>query len=913
MKGFFVIVYDQDLYFQGFFDSDLEEIGEWQQFFDELVDVKGYGCGCEIMFSLFKCLKELYLGVLMVLMMDYINIIVLENEFEFFGDEEVECCYCVWIWWNVVIMVYCVQCFGIGVGGYILIYVFFVVLYEVGFNYFFKGVDYFGGVDQIFIQGYVFFGIYVCFFFEGCLIEDQFDGFCQEKLYVLNGIFFYLYLCLMLEYWQFLIVLMGFGLINVIYQVMLNKYFENCGIKDMFQLYVWVFFGDGEMDEVESCGQFQVVVNEGFDNFMFVVNCNLQCFDGFVCGNGKIVQEFELFFCGVGWNVIKVVWGCEWDDLFVCDIEGVLFNFMNVMFDGDYQMYKVEFGVYICEYFFGCDECIVVFVKDYFDDDIWNLKCGGYDYCKVYVVFKVVIEYKGKFIVIFVKIVKGYGFGLQFEGCNVIYQMKKMMLDNFKMFCDVMYILIMDVQFEENLYLFLYYNLGFQDEMIQYMFECCWVFGGFFLECRFMYVGFLFLDDIVYVLFKKGFGMQEIVMIMVFVCLFKDLLCFKEFGYCIVLIIFDEVCMFGMDVYFLMVKIYNLNGQYYILVDCELFLVYKESLQGQIVYVGINEVGVVVVFIVVGILYVMYGELFILIYIFYLMFGFQCIGDVQWVVGDQMVCGFIIGVMVGCIILIGEGLQYVDGYLYLFVVINLVMVLYDFVYGYEIVYIMWFGLECMYGGQYEDLNVMYYFIVYNEFFVQLKELEDVDVDGIVCGIYCVFVGEGDGFCVQLFVLGVGFFWVFEVQELFKSDWGVVVDVWLVILWIELCCDGFVVDEYNFLYFDQELCMVYLMQKFQGVEGLVVVVSDFMYVVQDQICLWVFNWFVMFGVDGFGFLDICVVVWWFFKIDGLLIVVCMLQLFVEDGKVDCFLVVQVIEKYCLYDVNVGISGNVGGES
>lgn len=247
-------------------------------------------------------------------------------------------------------------------------------------------------------------------------------------------------------------------------------------------------------------------------------------------------------------------------------------------------------------------------------------------------------------------------------------------------------------------------------------------------------------DDLVYEIVCKGLGKQEVVIMMVFVCLFKDLLCVFGFGQCIVLIILDEVCIFGMDVYFLMVKIYNLNGQYYIFVDWELLFVYKESLQGQIIYVGINEVGVFLVFIVVGMLYVIYGELFILVYVFYLMFGFQCMGDVMWVVGDQMVCGFIIGVIVGCIMLIGEGLQYVDGYLYLFVFINFVIVVYDLVYGYEVGWIVQVGIQCMYGNfddgfVYFNLNVMYYVMVYNELYQQFVEFENFDVDGLLCGIY----------------------------------------------------------------------------------------------------------------------------------------------------------------------------------
>jgi len=908
-----VTVHDQDPYSQGPQDSDPEETGEWQQSLDELVDAKGHGRGREIMLSLLKRSKELHLGVPMVPTTDYINTIAPENEPEFPGDEEVERRYRAWIRWNAAITVHRAQRPGIGVGGHISTYASSAALYEVGFNHFFKGADHPGGADQIFIQGHASPGTYARSFLEGRLTEDQLDGFRQEKSHAPNGIPSYPHPRLMPEYWQFPTVSMGLGPINAIYQAMSNKYLENRGIKDTSQSHVWAFLGDGEMDEVESRGQLQVAANEGLDNLTFIVNCNLQRLDGPVRGNGKIVQELESFFRGAGWNVIKVVWGREWDDLLARDTEGALLNLMNVTPDGDYQTYKAESGAYIREHFFGRDERAAALVKDYSDDDIWNLKRGGHDYRKVYAAFKAATEHKGKPTVILAKTVKGYGLGPHFEGRNATHQMKKMTLDNLKTFRDAMHIPITDAQLEENPYLPPYYNPGPQDETIQYMLERRNALGGFLPERRSTHVGLSLPDDSAYALPKKGSGTQEIATTMAFVRLLKDLLRSKEFGHRIVPIIPDEARTFGMDAYFPSAKIYNPNGQHYTSVDRELLLAYKESPQGQIVHVGINEAGALAAFTAAGASYATHGEPLIPVYIFYSMFGFQRTGDAQWAAGDQMARGFIMGATAGRTTLTGEGLQHADGHSHLLAATNPATISYDPAYGYEIAHIVRSGLERMYGGQHEDPNVMYYITLYNEPLVMPAEPEDVDVDGIVRGIHRVSVGEGEGHRAQLFASGVGLPWALEAQELLKKDWGVIADVWSVTSWTELRRDGLAADEHNFLHPEAEPRTAYLTQKLQGAEGPVVAVSDFMHAVQDQIRPWVPNRFATLGADGFGFSDTRAAARRFFKIDGPSIVVRTLQSLAEDGKVDRSLAAQAIEKYRLHDVNAGTSGNAGGES
>jgi pyruvate dehydrogenase E1 component len=909
-----VTVNDQDPYSQEPLDSDPEETSEWQESLHQLVQAKGHGRGREIMLSLLQTSKDLHLGVPMVPTTDYINTISPDNEPEFPGDEELERRYRRWIRWNAAITVHRAQRPGISVGGHISTYASSASLYEVGFNHFFRGLDDPSGGDQIFIQGHASPGIYARSFLEGRLTEEQLDGFRQERSKAPHALSSYPHPRLMPDYWQFPTVSMGLGPINAIYQAMTNKYLTNRGIKDASQSHVWAFLGDGEMDEVESRGQLQVAANEGLDNLTFVINANLQRLDGPVRGNGKIIQELESFFRGAGWNVIKVVWGSGWDELLSRDVDGALVRLMNTTPDGDFQTYRAEDGAFIREHFFGRDERTAALVKDWSDDDIWGkLRRGGLDYRKVYAAYKAAVEHKGQPTVIIAKTIKGYGLGHHFEGRNATHQMKKMTLEDLKHFRDSMRIPISDAQLEENPYLPPYYNPGAQDETIQYMLERRKGLGGFLPERRSHHVGLDLPGDDAYALPKKGSGTQEIATTMAFVRLLKDLLRAKGFGHRIVPIIPDEARTFGMDAFFPNAKIYNPHGQNYTSVDRELLLAYKESPQGQIIHVGINEAGAVAAFTGVGTSYSTHGEPLIPVYVFYSMFGFQRTGDAQWAAGDQMARGFIIGATAGRTTLTGEGLQHADGHSHLLASTNPATVSYDPAYGYEIAHIVRSGIERMYGGSHPDPNVMYYITVYNEPIIQPVEPEGVDVEGIVRGIHRISVGEGEGPRAQLLASGVGVPWAFEAQQLLRDDWGVQADVWSVTSWTELRRDGLAADEHNFLYPNEEPHTAYVTQKLQGAEGPVVAVSDFMHAVQDQIRPWVPQRFATLGADGFGFSDTRPAARRFFKIDGPSIVVRTLQALADEGVVDRGLAAQAIEKYRLHDVTAGTSGNAGGES
>lgn len=906
-------VNDQDPYSVHHIDQDPEETAEWQESLRSLVATHGHARGREIMLSLLKQSKDLHLGVPMVPTTDYLNTIAPENEPEFPGNEEIERRYRAWIRWNAAVTVHRAQRPGIGVGGHISTYASSAALYEVGQNWFFRGADHAGGGDQIFYQGHASPGMYARAFLEGRVSEENLDSFRQEKSRAPHGLSSYPHPRLMPDFWQFPTVSMGLGPINAIYQAQSNKYLTNRGIKDASDQQVWAFLGDGEMDEVESRGALQWAANEGLDNLNFVINCNLQRLDGPVRGNGKIIQELESFFRGAGWNVIKVVWGREWDALLANDSEGALRDLMNRTPDGDYQTYKAESGAFVRENFFGRDPRTLEMVKDYTDDQLWNLKRGGHDYRKVYAAFKAASEHKGQPTVILAKTVKGYGLGPSFEGRNATHQMKKLTLDNLKVFRDVMHIPITDAQLEADPYQPPFYHPGENDEAIQYLQERRRALGGYVPERRSKYTQVTLPESSAYDVVKKGSGKQEIASTMAFARLLKDLLRDKGLGNRIVPIIPDEARTFGMDAYFPTAKIYNPNGQQYVSVDRELLLAYKESPQGQIIHVGINEAGAFAAFTAAGTQYATNGEPLIPVYVFYSMFGFQRTGDAMWAAGDQMARGFIIGATAGRTTLTGEGLQHADGHSLLLASTNPAVVSYDAAYGYELGHIVRNGIERMYGGQHPDPNVMYYLTVYNEPIVQPAEPENVDVDGILRGIHRIAPSDAPGPKAQLLASGVAVPWALEAQELLAKDWGVSADVWSVTSWTELRRDGIAADEHNFLHPEEPEQVPYVTQKLQGAEGPFVAVSDFMHAVPDQIRQFVPGDFATLGADDFGFSDTRAAARRYFTIDGPSIVVRALQSLARRGAVDPSLPAQAIEKYRLLDVTAGTTGSAGGES
>ncbi|GGP41688.1 pyruvate dehydrogenase (acetyl-transferring), homodimeric type [Saccharothrix coeruleofusca] len=882
-------------------DIDPEETAEWLESFDAALKGGGQQRARYLMLRLLERARESHVGVPSLTSTDYVNTIPTEREPWFPGDEEVERRYRAWIRWNAAITVHRAQRPGVSVGGHISTYASSASLYEVGFNHFFRGKDHPGGGDHVFIQGHASPGVYARAFLEGRLTTDQLDGFRQELSHAGpgGGLPSYPHPRLMPDFWEFPTVSMGLGPMNAIYQARFNRYLHDRGIKDTSDQHVWAFLGDGEMDEPESRGLLQLAANEQLDNLTFVVNCNLQRLDGPVRGNGKIIQELEAFFRGAGWNVIKVIWGREWDALLHADRDGALVNLMNTTPDGDYQTYKANDGAYVKEHFFGRDPRTKDLVANMTDDEVWNLKRGGHDYRKVYAAYKAAVEHHGQPTVILAKTIKGYGLGPHFAARNATHQMKKMTLEDLKLFRDSLRIPIPDDQLDP--YLPPYYHPGPDAPEIRYLQERRKQLGGYVPERRAKSKALVLPGDKVYDVIRKGSGKQEVATTMAFVRLVRDLAKDPEIGPRIVPIIPDEARTFGMDSMFPAQKIYNPNGQLYTSVDAQLMLAYKESEQGQILHEGINEAGSTASFTAAGTSYATHGEPMIPIYIFYSMFGFQRTGDGLWAAADQMARGFVLGATAGRTTLTGEGLQHADGHSILLAHTNPAAVVYDPAWSFEVAHIVKDGLRRMYGENAE--NVFYYMTVYNEPYQQPAEPAELDVDGLLKGLYRYQPARGqDGPRAQLLASGVAMPWAVKAQEVLAEEWGVQVDVWSATSYSELRREAVEVDRHNLLHPDQEPRVPYVTQALSGAPGPVVAVSDWMTAVPDLIRPYVPTDMTTLGTDGFGFSDTRPAARRHFLVDTESIVVATLAALARRGEVDRSKVVEAARKYRIDDVS-----------
>jgi len=887
-------------------DTDPTETAEWHQSFDAALKNAGPVRARYLMLSLLKKAHEANIGLPALRTTDYINTIPSDKEPQFPGNEDIERKIRSAVRWNAAMMVHRAQRPGVGVGGHISTYASSASLYEVGFNHFFRGMDHPGGGDQVFFQGHASPGMYARAFVEGRLSGDQLDGFRQELSHGAGGLSSYPHPRLMPEFWQFPTVSMGLGPINAIYQARFNRYLHNRGIKDTSDQHVWAFLGDGEMDEVETLGQISLATREGLDNLTFVVNCNLQRLDGPVRGNGKIIQELESIFGGAGWNVIKVVWGREWDGLLAQDREGALVNIMNTTLDGDYQTFKGESGAYVREHFFGKDPRTAAMVANWSDDEIWNLKRGGHDYRKLYAAYAASLQKNGRPTVILAKTIKGWTLGSHFEARNSTHQMKKMTLDDIKAFRDRLYIPIPDEQLDK--YLPPYFRPAEDSEEMQYLRERRAALGGAIPRRRAISKPLVLPQDDAYESVRRGSGHQEVATTMAFVRLLKDLAKDPNIGKRIVPIIPDEARTFGMDSLFPTMKIYSPNGQQYTSVDRELMLSYKESTAGQILHEGINEAGSVASFTAVGSSYSTHDEPMIPVYIFYSMFGFQRTGDAFWAAADQMCRGFVLGATAGRTTLNGEGLQHEDGHSLLLASTNPAVVAYDPAFAFEVGHIIKDGLRRMYGENSE--NIFYYLTVYNEPYHQPEEPANLDVDGLLRGMYLYSPASGRKRKAQILASGVGVNWALKAQKLLAEDWGVNASVWSVTSWNELRRNGLEVDRHNLLNPSNKKS-AYVTEKLKGAEGPVVAVSDFMRAVQEQIAPWVPNSFYALGTDGFGLSDTRGALRRHFKVDGESIAVAVLQQLAADGEIKQSVVKEAIEKYRIFDVTAAEAGNTEG--
>ncbi len=670
---------------------------------------------------------------------------------------------------------------------------------------------------------------------------------------------------------------------------------------------MWAFLGDGEMDEPESRGLAHVAATEGLDNLTFVVNCNLQRLDGPVRGNGKIIQELESFFRGAGWNVIKVVWGREWDALLHADRDGALVNLMNVTPDGDYQTYKANDGAFVRDHFFGRDPRTKELVKDLTDQEIWNLKRGGHDYRKVHAAYAAAMAHKGQPTVILAHTIKGYTLGKHFEGRNATHQMKKLTLDDLKAFRDMQHIPISDAELEKDPYLPPYYHPGADAPEIKYMLDRRKALGGFLPSRNTDAAPLKLPEDKTYDVIRKGSGKQEVATTMAIVRILKELLRDKEIGKRIVPIIPDEARTFGMDSWFPSLKIYNRNGQLYTSVDAELMLAYKESPIGQILHEGINEAGSTASFTAVGTSYATHGEPMIPLYIFYSMFGFQRTGDGLWAAADQMARGFVLGATAGRTTLTGEGLQHADGHSLLLASTNPAAVTYDAAFSYELAHIVKDGLRRMYGGTegvdgFGGENIFYYLTIYNEPYVQPAEPEGLDVEGLLKGIYLYKTSEAAGPKAQILVSGVAMPEGLRAQKLLADEWGVSADVWSVTSWGELRREGVECERQALLNPSEDAPVPFVTTALSSAQGPVVAASDWMRAVSDQIRQWVPGDYTTLGTDGFGFSDTRTAARRYFNVDAESIVVAVLIGLAKEGSIERSKAVEAASRYRIDDVN-----------
>jgi pyruvate dehydrogenase E1 component len=894
-------------------DVDPEETQEWRESLDAVIDRAGPYRARYLMLSLLQRARERSVGVPSLITTDYINTIPPEREPWFPGDEWVERRIRAYCRWNAAIMVHRAQRPGVGVGGHISTYASSASLYEVGFNHFFRGKDHPGGGDQIYFQGHASPGMYARAFLEGRLTADQLDGFRQELSHPGGGLSSYPHPRLMPEFWEFPTVSMGLGPLNAIYQARFNKYLSARGIKDTTDQRVWAFLGDGEMDEVESVGAIGLAAREELDNLTFVVNCNLQRLDGPVRGNGKVIQELEALFRGAGWNVIKVVWGRNWDQLLAADTDGALVNVMNTTPDGDYQTFKAEGGAFIREHFFGRDPRTRKMVEDWTDEEIWSLQRGGHDYRKLYAAYKSATEHTGQPTVILAKTIKGWTLGSHFEARNATHQMKKLSLEDLKEFRDRLQIPITDDQLDAKLPP--YYHPGVDSDVIRYLHERRVALGGYLPERRTQAKPLALPGDGPYEVMKRGSGKQLVATTMAFVRLLKELIKDPEIGHRFVPIIPDEARTFGMDSLFPTQKIYNPQGQRYLSVDRDLVLSYKESETGVILHEGINEAGSVASFTAAGTSYSTHGEPMVPVYMFYSMFGFQRTGDGFWAAADQMTRGFALGATAGRTTLNGEGLQHEDGHSPLLAATNPAVVHYDPAFGFEVGHIVRDGLRRMYGDQPED--VYFYLTVYNEPYMQPAEPEGLDIDSLLRGMY-LYAAAGDvptgAPRAQLLASGVAMQWALRAAELLRQDWGVHADVWSVTSWNELRREGLDADRHNLLDPTAEPQTAFVTQQLADRPGPVVAVSDYIRAVQDQIRPWVPRGELhSLGTDGFGMSDTRGALRRHFKVDAESVVVATLAALGQRGDIDRSTSAQALEKYQLHDVRAADPGLSMGDS
>lgn len=804
----------------------------------------------------------------------YINTIPREKQPPFPGDREIERRIKSLIRWNAMAMVVRANKGDSGVGGHISTYASAATIYEIAFNHFFKGKgdDYEG--DQIFFQGHASPGVYARAFLEGRLNIEQLENFRRE-LKPGGGLSSYPHPWLMPNFWEFPTVSMGLGPINAIYQARFNRYLEDRGLKKNTGK-VWAFLGDGETDEPEALGAINLASREKLDNLIFVINCNLQRLDGPVRGNGKIVQELEAAFRGAGWNVIKVLWGSDWDPILAKDVKGKLVKRMGEIVDGQYQKYSVESGAYFRQDFFGHDPELLEMVSHLSDEQLRKMKRGGHDPEKVYSAFKAAFEHKGQPTVILAKTIKGYGLGEAGEGKNITHQQKKLNEEELKEFRTRFGIPISD----EDVSKAPFYKPSDDSPEMKYLRGHREKLGGPVPYRKTDVRPIKTPPEEIFQEFYKGTDGRDVSSTMVFVRILAKLLRDKEIGKLIVPIVPDEARTFGMEALFRQVGIYSHVGQLYEPVDKDSLLYYKEAQNGQIFEEGITEAGSIASFTAAGTAYATHGINTIPFFIYYSMFGLQRIGDFIWAAADMRAKGFLVGGTAGRTTLNGEGLQHQDGHSHLLAYPVPNLVAYDPAYAYELAVIIRDGIRRMYE---EQESVFYYLTVMNENY-PMPEMPDGAKEGILKGMYKLKPSSKQH-KLKANLLGSGTILneVLKAQQILEDKYKVSADVWSVTSYKELRRDALEVERYNFLNPSAKPKVPYVTECFNDNDGVIVASSDYVKALPDSISKWLPKRIVSLGTDGFGRSEARPELRDFFEVDARYIVLGALYALAQEGS------------------------------
>jgi pyruvate dehydrogenase E1 component len=835
-------------------------------------------------------LRESGVDVPRVVSTPYVNTILPEQQPKFPGDWEMEVRIKSYIRWNAMAMVVNANRRHNGLGGHISTFASSATLYEIAFNHFFRGrTDKFMG-DLVYFQGHATPGVYARAFLEGRLDERHLQNFRQE-LAEGGGLSSYPHPYLMPDFWQFPTVSMGLGPIMSIYQARFNRYLKARGIIGGEEQKVWAFLGDGETDEPESLGSITLASRENLDNLIWVINCNLQRLDGPVRGNGKIIQELEALFRGAGWNVIKVIWGSDWDELIANDTTGLLLKRMGEAVDGDYQKYSVEPGSYTRRHFFGKYPELLKLVNHLSDEQIRKLLRGGHDTKKVYAAYKAASEHKGQPTVILAKTIKGYGLGEAGEGRNISHQQKKMNEKELREFRERFNIPISDDVIAETPF----YRPPANSPETKYLLERREKLGGF-LPQRTVTAKPLDIPSLAsFAEFFKGTGAREVSTTAAFVGLFRELLKNKAIGKQIVPIIPDEARTFGLDTLFREIGIYSSKGQLYEPVDSKALSFYHEAKDGQILEEGITEAGSMSSFIAAGTSYATHGKHMIPFYIYYSMFGFQRIGDLVWLAGDIKAKGFLLGATAGRTTLNGEGLQHEDGHSLLLASTIPTLLTYDPAFAFEITVIVADGMKRMFANG-ED--VFYYLTLYNENYAMPPMPQGVE-EGILKGLYRFKTGV-EGKLPKAHILGSGpiIQQALRAQQILGERYGVSVDVWSATNYKELRREAMDCQRWNMLHPTAPAKKSYVEKLLANEKGAFVAVSDYMRIVPDQIAPWVPGGLFTLGTDGFGRSDTRANLRRFFEVDAESTVIGTLYALAQKGAIEKSVVAQAIK-----DLNV----------